>query len=773
MVMDLVTGGELFDAVAKQGRLPEHLARSYFQQLVDGIHYCHSRRVYHRDLKPENLLLTADKKTIKITDFGLSSIKAENESSELLHTIMGSPHYIAPEIITSAEKGYDGSKVDVWASGIILFGMLAGHLPFDEPGTRALYRAIVHNPVKYPPHFSYDCVKLLRAMLQKDPDRRPDMEAVKTFQWFKVNYEPAVVESGKEKVAETAPRKKAKQRARKSDRPRNGKKGLTKKTSDQQGEQRLRKNSKSGGTAGSAAEVRLTQRSSIVHDDVGIVVPHDTDASKHSAAYSSADYSLRHDEKENENPEASTTPSEMVRTNPVRSSVERQVLRPLHLPTSNSPAEHRPFVTGSSLKKSILSRCSLIQVDPTDHLNSSEYLSPLEKETRTSSQHSYTAVERDPQISESSQGGPRRKHSVTEKESSPFPNSSIRTSSISEAQKDFEDKEAQETVKSPKAEHIKPNAEHNLPEQGSPWQPPDVASSAEKELDLGKPVVGQFTSCEQEISSSDPYASQMMDDDHLGMGEHPQSSFLSLPNIANKTGHKAFQMYNPKIHGIHHAKKTELQSPVAQQISMESSQPQAQTPLASSEGDFEPASIDQYISPMTWNSKPTMQRPPRKERTPIASRGLKLEFDVVDSPVSESKIAALRKLPALKPEPSSKDSAIFKPMKSEFEELAKAQTPRPPPARSAPSVFSPQLGEDTDSADDWGIDSVTVFADVETNEVSDTFTPASESSAHSVENGFLWRFWPGSSTSSKRHKRRPIFAPLRTNIANGFSTSVE
>lgn len=214
MVMDLVTGGELFDAVAEEGRLSEATTRLYFQQLVDGIHYCHTRRVYHRDLKPENLLLSGDKKSLKITDFGLSSIKAEGASSELLHTIMGSPHYIAPEILTSAAQGYDGSKVDVWASGIILFGMLAGFLPFDEPDTRALYKAIVQSTVQYPPHFSYDVIKLLRAMLQKDPARRPTMESVKDFPWFKVNYEPASSSDAKENTAEATQKKKSRLKLR-------------------------------------------------------------------------------------------------------------------------------------------------------------------------------------------------------------------------------------------------------------------------------------------------------------------------------------------------------------------------------------------------------------------------------------------------------------------------------------------------------------------------------------------------------------------------------
>lgn len=192
MVMDLVLGGELFEAIAAEGRLPENTARGYFQQLIDGIAYCHSRRVYHRDLKPENLLLTGDKKTLKITDFGLASIKNHNTDTELLHTIMGSPHYIAPEIITSADKGYEGEKVDIWASGVILYGILAGCLPFDAPSTKDLYYAIVHQPITFPKHFSYDVIKLLRAMLHKDPSRRASIDEIKTYPWFKVNYEPAV-----------------------------------------------------------------------------------------------------------------------------------------------------------------------------------------------------------------------------------------------------------------------------------------------------------------------------------------------------------------------------------------------------------------------------------------------------------------------------------------------------------------------------------------------------------------------------------------------------
>uniref|UniRef100_A0A8R7R3E9 non-specific serine/threonine protein kinase n=1 Tax=Triticum urartu TaxID=4572 RepID=A0A8R7R3E9_TRIUA len=79
IIMELITGGELFDKIARQGKLRENEARKYFQQLIDAINYCHSKGVYHRDLKPENLLLDS-RGNLKVSDFGLSSL-SKNVSS--------------------------------------------------------------------------------------------------------------------------------------------------------------------------------------------------------------------------------------------------------------------------------------------------------------------------------------------------------------------------------------------------------------------------------------------------------------------------------------------------------------------------------------------------------------------------------------------------------------------------------------------------------------------------------------------------------------------
>ena len=94
IVMELITGGELFDKIVAAKKFEEDTARRYFRQLIEGISYCHHNNIAHRDLKPENLLLDGND-NLKISDFGLSGIV---NSNSLLQTICGTPHYVAPEV---------------------------------------------------------------------------------------------------------------------------------------------------------------------------------------------------------------------------------------------------------------------------------------------------------------------------------------------------------------------------------------------------------------------------------------------------------------------------------------------------------------------------------------------------------------------------------------------------------------------------------------------------------------------------------------------------
>ncbi|KAK4376132.1 hypothetical protein RND71_006809 [Anisodus tanguticus] len=129
-VMEYVKGGELFTQISNKGKFNEDLSRKCFQQLISAVNYCHSRGIYHRDLKPENILLD-ENGDLKVSDFGLSATTDQIQSFDgLLHTVCGSPAYVAPEILTI--KGYDGTKTDVWSCGIILYVMIAGYFPFYD-----------------------------------------------------------------------------------------------------------------------------------------------------------------------------------------------------------------------------------------------------------------------------------------------------------------------------------------------------------------------------------------------------------------------------------------------------------------------------------------------------------------------------------------------------------------------------------------------------------------------------------------------------------------
>ncbi|CAI5741555.1 unnamed protein product [Peronospora destructor] len=155
LVLELAYGGELFDRIRGDSGVEEDVARIYFKQLLAGVRYCHQLGIVHRDLKPENLLLS-DSDVLKIADFGLSAhfiaavssgASAEDHDNNgesgitnlmapsrfrRLNSIVGSPHYVAPEVLQNARYGYDGRKADMWSSGVILYGLLVGTLPFGR-----------------------------------------------------------------------------------------------------------------------------------------------------------------------------------------------------------------------------------------------------------------------------------------------------------------------------------------------------------------------------------------------------------------------------------------------------------------------------------------------------------------------------------------------------------------------------------------------------------------------------------------------------------------
>ena len=142
--MEYAEGGELFDYIVKRKRLDEKEAVAFMQQILSGVEYIHRNGIVHRDLKPENLLLDGNK-NIKIVDFGLSN---QYKPGEKLKTACGSPCYAAPEMI--AGKRYECLGTDIWSCGIILYAMLCGFLPFEDPNTNKLYKKIIAGEYETP-----------------------------------------------------------------------------------------------------------------------------------------------------------------------------------------------------------------------------------------------------------------------------------------------------------------------------------------------------------------------------------------------------------------------------------------------------------------------------------------------------------------------------------------------------------------------------------------------------------------------------------------------
>jgi 5'-AMP-activated protein kinase catalytic alpha subunit len=179
LIMEYASGGELFDYIVANTRLNEAEACKFYQQIIAGVEYLHKLRVVHRDLKPENLLLDADH-NIKIVDFGLSNTY---KPDELLNTACGSPCYAAPEMI--ARKSYVPSGVDIWSSGVILFAMVAGYLPFEDANTAQLYKKILGREFKLPKFVSSEVGDLINRVLDTNPQSRYTIEHIRKHPWFK------------------------------------------------------------------------------------------------------------------------------------------------------------------------------------------------------------------------------------------------------------------------------------------------------------------------------------------------------------------------------------------------------------------------------------------------------------------------------------------------------------------------------------------------------------------------------------------------------------
>ncbi|XP_063626025.1 calcium/calmodulin-dependent protein kinase type 1 [Cydia splendana] len=186
LVMELVTGGELFDRIVEKGSYTEKDASNLMRQVLEAVDYMHSQGVVHRDLKPENLLYySADEDSkIMISDFGLSKI----EDSGIMATACGTPGYVAPEVL--AQKPY-GKAVDVWSIGVISYILLCGYPPFYDEKDENLFAQILKGDFEFDSPYwddiSESAKDFIRHLMCVDVDKRYTCRQALAHPWISGN----------------------------------------------------------------------------------------------------------------------------------------------------------------------------------------------------------------------------------------------------------------------------------------------------------------------------------------------------------------------------------------------------------------------------------------------------------------------------------------------------------------------------------------------------------------------------------------------------------
>ena len=178
LIMEYCENGELFNHIVDLQRLSDEEASYFFYQLINGLEYIHSKGVVHRDLKPENLLLGKGN-LLKIIDFGLSNFF---DGKNLLITPCGSPCYASPEMVSG--NNYNGFKIDIWSTGIILYAMVCGYLPFEDEDNDILFKKILECKLDFPEDLTHNCIDLMNKILVTKPDKRINIDDIKKHPFY-------------------------------------------------------------------------------------------------------------------------------------------------------------------------------------------------------------------------------------------------------------------------------------------------------------------------------------------------------------------------------------------------------------------------------------------------------------------------------------------------------------------------------------------------------------------------------------------------------------
>eukprot|EP00347_Sterkiella_histriomuscorum_P016684 403352253 len=192
IVMELSEGGELFEKIVEMHKFNEKQAASLMRKILSAVKHLHEHGICHRDLKPENFLFSdkSEDPEIKLIDFGLSKRFGniqELDPSEKMHTIVGTPYYVAPEVL----RGNYDFACDIWSLGVILFILLCGYPPFEGDNNKEIFKNVLKQNLEFDPsdwsEISNEAKDLISKMLIKDPTQRISAEGALSHPWFQMS----------------------------------------------------------------------------------------------------------------------------------------------------------------------------------------------------------------------------------------------------------------------------------------------------------------------------------------------------------------------------------------------------------------------------------------------------------------------------------------------------------------------------------------------------------------------------------------------------------
>jgi len=190
IIMEYCEGKDLMDYILSKQRLSELESLKYFHQLINALFYLHSQNIAHRDVKIDNMLLDKNM-DLKLVDFGLST---KYSDEKLLDQPCGTVVYAAPEVLEGND--YHGMLADVWSSGIVLYGMASGYLPFSDQDDEVNKKDVLEGKIDIPEFFSPLLKDLLKHMLDINPITRYTLQEIKQHPWFnltKANLIPGII----------------------------------------------------------------------------------------------------------------------------------------------------------------------------------------------------------------------------------------------------------------------------------------------------------------------------------------------------------------------------------------------------------------------------------------------------------------------------------------------------------------------------------------------------------------------------------------------------